>query len=59
MKKVYIFSLEKKYNKKQFRDSTVTESLNSAIKYINEHHANIMIHDIEIRTYNDYKLVNV
>jgi len=59
MKKVYIFSLEKKYNKKEFIDSTVKNSLYSAIKYINDHHTNIIIHDIEIRTFDNYKLVNV
>ena len=59
MNKIYIFSLEKKYNKKQFVDSICTVSLNSAIKYINKHYANIIILDIEIRTYDDYKLVNV
>tara|TARA_Y100001963_G_C6464099_1_gene301507 strand:- start:5 stop:166 length:162 start_codon:yes stop_codon:yes gene_type:complete len=52
MKKIYIFELEKRHNKKQFRDSVVTKSLSSALEYINKHHLSITIHDIEIKTLN-------
>ena len=49
MKKLYIFDLEKRHNKKQFRDSVVTKYLSSALEHINQQHLNIIIHNIEIK----------